>query len=517
MFCQLMSSAFDSRRRSYENTKYHSGFKKVSDVANSFQFGMIHLECDIKLFELDMPALFSAIAVTQTTTDFSIQIMSKVYQEPEGVQFWKWVAYAFFSRRASVRSSIESLTVTDVGLLSPAEVEGFTTVMTSKHPEEELFGVKPGKASGKEATLNAGVPIKWQFDTQGHVLPNSETTAFDSPIRFVRTFGDSGRTKWVNVLIPGLGRGFVQRSDLVFSQQNSRKKLPPSKVKAFTIRFHGFMMWRRPDRLQELLKSMGPQLTFLKIVCPADSMDANLIVQRCPNLQAMELWTGHCNVVYDFRELHEQNQPLSAFNFDGWTYNALTGDLSDPSNPQIWPIRRVLAHRLNPSDFGTVAYDPRIKDEIRAYLKMLDINKTIEVLAVSLSTPFHHFLPALRKHHLEPIDRVVKFPTARKIAFLSVVFSDSAPTNTNKKQEFDAQFVAARAICKLSHSMICTIFSFAQSLRSEKCTPSSSRMALLLGCQTMKTSVKTTSKWLKSSLYKPPNVNPAELPQYISF
>ncbi|OWY96269.1 hypothetical protein PHMEG_00033508 [Phytophthora megakarya] len=80
-----------------------------------------------------MAALFSAIAVSQTTKHFSIRLYRQISQRETGVQFWKWIAYAFFSKRASACSS------------------------------------------------------------------------FDKPIRFVRMFGDNGRSRWVHVLVPGLG------------------------------------------------------------------------------------------------------------------------------------------------------------------------------------------------------------------------------------------------------------------------------------------------------------------------
>jgi hypothetical protein len=206
------------------------------------------------------------------------------------VQLWKWVAYAFFSTRAGYRSSIESLTISDVGLSSAEEVQGFKAIMNSKHPEAELFGLKPGHTSGKEATLSAGAPIKWQFDSHGRVKANSQPLAFASPIRFVRTFHDSGKFAWVNALVPGLGRCQVRPANLEFTHARNPRKAVPSKVTSFTIRFHGFMMWGRVDYLHVLLGIMGAQLKSLKIVCPSDAMDNNAVLGRA--CKGQRGWTG---------------------------------------------------------------------------------------------------------------------------------------------------------------------------------------------------------------------------------
>jgi hypothetical protein len=296
------------------------------------------------------------------------------------------VAYAFFATRAGSRSSIESLTLSDVGLLSAKEVQGFKAVMNSKHPEAELFGLKPGHTSGKEATLSAGAPIKWQFDSQGRPKANSQPLTFASPIRFVRTFHDSGKSAWVNALVPGIGRCQVRRGDFEFTHARNPRKTVPSKVTSFTIRFHGYLMWGHEDYLQLLLGIVGAQLKSLKIVCPSDDMDNNAVLQACPNLVKMELWRGHSNVWFDFTTSHKQHKTLETLTYTGWEYKSLATDLSDRTNPLVLPVRGELLYRLNPSDFGNVVYDPSVRTELDAYLEMLERNRSLEYLPVSLST-----------------------------------------------------------------------------------------------------------------------------------
>ncbi|OWY91054.1 hypothetical protein PHMEG_00040528, partial [Phytophthora megakarya] len=61
---------------------------------------------------------------------------------------------------------------------------------------------------------------------------------------------------------------------------------------------------------------MGSQLTFLKIVCPSEEMDIDMVLTICPNLEKMEFWKGSINVWYDFRELLKKKNPLKALRFD---------------------------------------------------------------------------------------------------------------------------------------------------------------------------------------------------------
>jgi len=73
-FAQMTTSLFDSTQRPYDGPtmKCHP----VGNVAEQLQLGMVHLHCEVKLDELDLPALFSAVAVMQTTKQFSIRVLT---------------------------------------------------------------------------------------------------------------------------------------------------------------------------------------------------------------------------------------------------------------------------------------------------------------------------------------------------------------------------------------------------------------------------------------------------------
>jgi hypothetical protein len=174
----------------------------------------------------------------------------------------------------------------------------------------------------------------------------------------------------------------------------------------------------------------------------------------------MELWRRHSNFWFDFTTSHKQHKKLETLTYTGWEYKSLATDLSDRTNPLVLPVQGVLLHRLNPSDFGNVVYDPSVRTELDAYLEMLGRNRSLEYLYVSLSTSFHNYMAEFKKHHLEPIDRVVKLPSASKAAFLSVV--SAKRTSIPKKRECTGSPRVGIAIGHLDRSLLTKIFGFAQ-------------------------------------------------------
>ncbi|KAG7390465.1 hypothetical protein PHYBOEH_007035 [Phytophthora boehmeriae] len=457
VFGQLLLNLFDSSVRSREIINAGCPFNDDMDAhePNPRQFGKVLINCDVRLESVDMPALFSALAVCQTTKEVTIRIDAKFYNEETGIQFWKWVAYAFFSVRA--HSSVESLTLTEMNLVSRVEADAFSAMLTSDHPEEDLFGSPRGEIASRDATLKGGAPIRWSINAQGQVIESAKAMSFESPIQFVRTFSDCGKGKWVNVLVPGLGRCQVQRDDLVFDQASEVESRPHG-VSSFTIRFHGFLMFGE-DCLELVLAAVASSLKHVKIVCPTDRLDVSSVVENCPYLESMELWRGHINVWYDFKDFHAINQAPTALNVDGWQVDTLASDLCLTDSPSTKSVRRLLVRRLSPSEFGIVYYDSNLQAEIEAILLMLDVNKSLERLDIHLSTPYHRYLSAFKEHHLEPVDQTVKLPNAAKIAFLSVISSEKSVMEA-KRPKYE-EMGAGHPICELDQSVLSRIFELA--------------------------------------------------------
>lgn len=459
---QLLASVFDSTKRSRElaNGLYHFEEKPGSDDRAPLQFGRVYLEfvVPVRDEEMDLPALFSAIAVSKTTRELTLQIDHQRRGGDFSVVFWKWVAYAFFSRRARTHCSVESLVLIDVDYISPEEVVAFAAILSSSHPEEDLFGSPHGSVEERDATLNAGAPIRANIDARGQSVAGSRLIRFDAPIRFVRTFSDNGTMKWLNVLIPALGWCQVMRDDLVFDPVDE-PEVPSTELTSFTIRFHGFasgIYWN--EDLLPFLLALMPSLTFVKVVCPFDNLDISLIVRSCPNLEKMELWRGRMNVWYDFSKCRALNEPISALNVDGWRIGTLPTDLI--SAPLCRSLCRLFICRLDQmiieEDDGS-GFNP----EFKAIVNMLAANKDLERLdLLHLPTQYRRYLSEFKTHHLEPINGSTPLAKEIKAAFLSVVSSSTFLKKASKKKNTVAKG-RRHPICQLNQDTVSRIFSFA--------------------------------------------------------
>ncbi|KAL4166278.1 hypothetical protein KRP22_013543 [Phytophthora ramorum] len=464
---QLMASLFDNTRRPPELalTSYHSGFQVCSTRAapDRLQFEKVHVQCAFSLGDMDMDALFSAIASSQTAKKFSLDIDAKVCVgarmfvggEAECRQLWKWIAYAFYSKRA--HSSIESLELTQLPQITTADVDAFTSVMTSDHPEEELFGCRRGRVGSRVATLKADSSICWKFDEHGRVCRGSSMMKFESSINSVRTFSDDRKGKWVNVLIPGFGRAYVRRADLLFTE-NSEQKATPGRITSLTMRF-GLILPFFGDAVAYLLNSIGPSLRFLTLDGPSENLKEVDVTNNCPNLEEFSIRKGFVNVRFNFFYYHARNDPLPALNFDGYDIETLATLLSDASSSFTKCMRQLRVRRLNPVDFGRVLYDPSINGVMEALLQMLQKNTSLEYLQILLSTSHHKYLKEFRKYHLKPIDRLLKLPIESKVALLSVM-SSKYPASTKK----DLKLSSARlAFSQLNQNILAKIFAFCHS------------------------------------------------------
>lgn len=82
----------------------------------------------------EFAAVCSAMAVAQTTKSVSLRLENFPRRNMPSTHWWKWVAYAFFSKRARACSTVETLTLTFIVLMDTEDIERFVSVLTSDHP-----------------------------------------------------------------------------------------------------------------------------------------------------------------------------------------------------------------------------------------------------------------------------------------------------------------------------------------------------------------------------------------------
>lgn len=278
-FGELMASIFGSVRRPGElaRTRYYSdGISTCSDESSALQLGLIDLNCDFSLRTREFEAMCSALVTSQTTKQIAMYLHMNSRGRGNSEHWWKWLAYAFFSKLAHEHSSLESLTLTSIDNLSSADMEQFATILASKHPEEDLCGCPPGLVEERDAILKASAPIHWDFTGRGQPRRDSPPLTFESTLPLVRTFSDDGESEFVNVMIPGCGRCQVQRSDLEFAQHNI-EKISEGGVSSLTLRFDDAEEFGS-DGLPNFLAATGSSLKVLTLHRSRIEMDENIIL-----------------------------------------------------------------------------------------------------------------------------------------------------------------------------------------------------------------------------------------------
>ncbi|KAL3659615.1 hypothetical protein V7S43_015291 [Phytophthora oleae] len=225
------------------NSDWHSSF------CSPYRFGTVKLSCLEWLPNRGPEMVLSALATTRATCSLEFTLIPVDDECEVTGMWWKWIAYAFFSKWARAGSAVENLKLTWINKMLPSDMELFAAVVVAKNPEEVLFESPPGVVEAREATLQSGSLIHWQISTQGEAPPR--TLTFEEPVPCVWTFSDDGESDWLNAVVPGYGRCLVQRRDLVFDSSTSVDKTGK-----------GFDRWTSPLRSAIIPNAWGCRVSF---------------------------------------------------------------------------------------------------------------------------------------------------------------------------------------------------------------------------------------------------------------
>ncbi|KAG7381437.1 hypothetical protein PHYPSEUDO_006015 [Phytophthora pseudosyringae] len=464
---RLMSSIFGDTRRSSElaNSRYRAESDASRGDSLPLQLGLVNLECDSSMSSHSFEAMCSAIVVNQTTSKLSMLLEMDPEEPATSQHWWRWLAYALFSKRTRASSSLESLALLRIGSMSIADIEAFSSVLASDHPEEALFGCTRGAVDEKDATIKAGALIHCKLNNRGQPPRGTRSLTFESAITSVRVFSDDVQSEWLNVLVPGYGRCYVQRTNLEY-QETPTVFAGSRGVTDLKIEFDRDDP-SISDGLPSFLAAIGPSLKRLTVDPSGIELDA--IVRNCPNLEELSLCGGELvDIRLNFSEYHANNQAIPELPFDWDDVVALANALAITDSPLAKCVRRMRVRLIDQwAAWGIIVADhnnrPAFQAGLRALLEMLEVNQSLEYLDVVV--PFGHFiyLEDFRQHHLEPINRSLKLSMETKIAFLSVLSTRSKPIEAaNKpKRRSTRSAHARRPLSELNQHVVSTIFAFA--------------------------------------------------------
>ncbi|KAG1707078.1 hypothetical protein DVH05_026274 [Phytophthora capsici] len=399
---QLLASFFTSTRRSNESLIQYS---EPDDDALRIRQQVDHLSVEpVGQTRNDMEAICSAAIQSQTVRE--LELIYTAYSN-DSVHWWKWIAYAFFSKRARALSSLKGLALKGIQKMTTAEIEAFCGILTSENPEEELLGCSGGL---QEATLSANSPIRWDFERFGKRVLLSDVVQSPSPIPFVWIMNRSEQTEWVDALVPGHGRCQVPRRNLTFDDPVNRTT-HGNELTALKMRFESYMYHSIRDLsgLPRFFDAVGLTLKMLTI----DAVDVQLemILERCPNLEKLCFKKQLNTAIFSFSEYQAAGSPVPVFRFEFDDIFAFTEELTNPDNDLTKCLQRLMIHPNYQDDGNDL-------EELDALLTMLENNGRLEYLYIELH-----------------IGRSVKLDISSKVAFLSVLSTSSIRQNVKRQCE----------------------------------------------------------------------------------
>ncbi|ETL47419.1 hypothetical protein F441_03458, partial [Phytophthora nicotianae CJ01A1] len=444
-FRQMMIAVFDGARRDPQlsNTKYRS----LSGSVKPLQLGSLVLHNDLALDPLETVALFSAAVLNQTTQKLSVWVDLMSHDQPKTNFWWKWLAYGCFSKRARTHSALQSLDLGHVGSISVADVETFLAIVDSEYPEELLFDCPRGSVEGREAKLKDGAMV--QYDITANAQPRSVT--FPSCRFLLHTFGDDGSSEWVNVIVPGFGRCRVRRTDLVLKPiRNASNKRPA--LTSLTLRLHAAAI---SNGLPRFLAAIGSSLQYLTIENPGETVDPNLILRCCPNLRELTLNRGLMDVQFKF-DSGVPSQAFSTLRLDWENVAGLATTLSNTSNPLVKCVSQLRVRLPTSIEADNREYELQlVRRSLETLMVMLNANKYLEYLEVSVPSEHQNYLPGFIRYHHEVIGH--KLNVEAKLALLSVL--PDQRKNANKK--LCTPSGPRRLMRDMDHETFSKIFEFA--------------------------------------------------------
>ncbi|EGZ08162.1 hypothetical protein PHYSODRAFT_550024, partial [Phytophthora sojae] len=432
-FRQMMAVVFDATRRSRElaNTRYCSQTLACSDP---LQMGTVSLHWESALDPSEVGAMFSALVLNQTARHLTIRMRMESNNRGNYKYWWKWVAYAFFSKRAQRCSALESLELAGIDDVDIEDVKVFSAVLAAQHPEEVICGCRRGRVAERDAELKQGSPVQWLLSRNDQPQSEPSIVKFGSTIPHVLTFGDDGESTWVNVLIPGFGHCLVQRSDLVFHPARKSGAIPTS-LTSLTIRF-GEVAHPRLNGLPLLLSACGTSLRSLTIQGSAGEVDANMILQCCPKLRNLTLQKGWVIVELDLTEARTSKQQITMQSFKWEDVAALASELRNSNSSLARCVRRLSVRLtgMNQADNTRWAnYGPVLASYLNALLEMLMANDYLEYFKITVPPQCHEYADYFRKHHNKRIRQGGNLSIETKVALLSVMLARTKTLPSLKK------------------------------------------------------------------------------------
>ncbi|ETP18188.1 hypothetical protein F441_07551, partial [Phytophthora nicotianae CJ01A1] len=185
----------------------------------------------------------SALVVNQSTKKLEMPLEMDLEEPTTSQHWWKWLAYALFSKRA--------------------HIEALSSILTSEHPKKFFLGA---------AELNK----------RGQPSRGAQHLTFETLIKSARIFSDDGSSEWINALVLDYGRCYVQRTGLELQDTTADSASGVMDLKIEFVKDMESIL----DSLPSFLAAIGYLLKTSTIDISEIEFDVNEIENYRPAFQA---------------------------------------------------------------------------------------------------------------------------------------------------------------------------------------------------------------------------------------
>jgi hypothetical protein len=408
------------------STSSHTPFTRTSRVDS------IVMQCS-QADPWVLTCLSAAVAEARAVTKLSLDGYFDAASDTPEMQTWKWQWLAFAVFRRASHSSVKHLAVSKVRLTGD-DVAAVATVIDSNWPE--LDSDLTAASLAESIIFRARVP-KGTLIRLYSMVPHASDEICVT-IDVVQDFEcdvidvDDNSSEWIDLIVPGYGRGCVRRSDVVVQASDAHETDNTSQdagLESLTLTLdQDGDAANDAEALTDLLRLVGSSLRALSIHSSVpQEVDISLVMRFCPHLELLYLDSVQIDLDAFVAEVDAENASISSlmmtdFRIPDDQIARLATALANPSSAVARTLRELC---LNPDSDE----HPTTEDTLQALLSVLENNKRLEYLDLRLQHALYaEYADRLLAFHREvlPVEKE-KLPRRCKLAFLSVLRSVMPP------------------------------------------------------------------------------------------
>lgn len=408
------------------------------------------------------PRLCTALAEARTVKSIELTV-GELDSEEACTRYWRFVAHAFFSKHARLRSSISHALLGNV-VMKDAHVSAMMGVIEAYDPVRCLGGMQlccprsPQTSTkaiikrGAQIILHPADPFESLTSAEAGWMMRSNATCWCNM--------DYRSSSVAMALIPGYGVCRVDCEDLMLIGHSNAGIGLEGGISSLDIEFHQHhddMPECNFEGLPRFLLLVGSSLTTLKLSNLDKAFDVMCVICNCSRLESLTLSGANINAeefLEGYRQLGVGIKNLSC-EFD--TVAPLLKELANRGSLFAWNITHFESWASN---YGYALHTP---EDLDATSNMLRCNRTLQYARLSVASWLYSDVSKIAECHQGELMPAPQAPYSLscKLAFLSI-FGNA----TSSKQKYAKRAKLDKALIpRLDRHVITSIFDFAAERR----------------------------------------------------